>query len=83
MITTMITGSVYAMNSIQQNMQYKADALGYMSDLRETQLSPKFSEALINRAEEMRETGDEFVSDVVDATVSYEQPKGHIVNAWA
>ena len=83
MITSMITGSAYAMNSLQQNMQYKADAVGYMSELRDVQVSQKFGEALVERTEEVRVQGNEFVADVVDATVSYEPPKGHIVNAWA
>lgn len=83
MITTMITGSIYPMLSLQQQSHYKADANGSMNDLRGIQISQKFGEALVERAEEIRVHGNDFVADVAEISTSYEPPKGHIVDAWA
>jgi len=83
MITNMITGSVYAMLSPQQSSQHKADANGFMSDVRSIQVTQEFGEALVERAELLRVKGTDFVADVEEASTSYEAPKGNIVDAWA
>ena len=79
----MITGSVYAMLSPQQTSQHTADSNGYMNDVRSIQISQPFGEALVERAEEMRVKGNDFVDDVAEASSVYEPPKGHIVDTWA
>jgi len=79
----MITGSIYPTISVTQSPRYQADANGYMSDVRSIQVTQEFGEALVERAEDLRVKGTNFIDDVVEASTIHESPKGHIVDEWA